>query len=165
MKKIFITCIICSAVLIGCKKDDPSNTELLTKGAWTQTAQKYNPSVPYLVGDSTSSDIIYVADFFDLLYDCAKDDLLSFQANGLYKWETGPITCGNNGENITTESTVYEQGNWVLNSTETKLTFSSGSYFLDYNITELSESKLVLTTNFQLDTSGIEYTQTNEYVR
>jgi hypothetical protein len=164
MKKIVVLLVIV-LVVYACKKDDPTRTELLTKGAWTQTAEKYNPSVPF--EDTVSNKIVYVADYFDFLSDCAKDDILSFQSNGLYKWETGPTDCNSNGQSVTTASTVYDQGNWVFNSTETQLTLTSSiyNYAAQYDISELTDNKLTLTTSFIIDTTGTVYTQTNEYER
>ena len=163
MKRILFV-LLAALAIIACKKDELSKTELLTKGPWTQTAEKYNPPVPVQIGDSITFTTVYVADFFEILYDCAKDDQLSFQANGLYKWETGPTVCDNNGNGVSTESTVYDQGSWVFNTSETKITLSDGYYSYDYTIEELTENKLVLSSSL-MDTADNEYIQTSEYIR
>jgi hypothetical protein len=159
MKSIFIPLIFLMIFTFSCKKDNSkTNTDRLTASGWVATSIKYNPPFPY-VADTSSSSIIYIADLFDVLSDCAKDDVIKFEPSGNYIIDS-KVKCQN-------ESDIYELGNWSFNSTETKLFYGILSTYYDYDIISLTDTELKISRSFNTHDSNNQitgsYTETTTY--
>ena len=122
MKSIeyLILIILCLAVaLTACQKDKESRSkkEILTANSWKLASYKLN-------------------DEEMVLEDCQKDNYLTFNNNGTYTDNTGPVLCD-----------IYEtnfNGTWTLSDNGKTLTLESVQGVQTASV-EITESKLVLT--------------------
>lgn len=128
-----ITLLVFAAAMVAissCKKDDnnsstPSNNatkkELLTAKKWKGTGLTLGG-----------------ADVWAQLDDCDKDDIHTFQANGVYIEDEGATKCGPSDPQVITTST------WAFIENDTKLVYDGDTA----KINELSSTKLVLQGDF-----------------
>ncbi len=100
--KLSLTVLALSSIFFSCKKEDsaepPCSISMQNlSGSYKFSALKYKltPASPEV-------------DFFALLDDCEKDDLLILNANGTYQFKDLGITCLPDGNEI---------GTWKLNGT------------------------------------------------
>jgi Lipocalin-like domain len=98
--KLSLAVLALSSVLFSCKKEDsatpPCSISMQNlSGSYKLTALKYKltPATPEM-------------DFFALMDDCEKDDLLILNANGTYQFKDLGIACSPDGN---------ENGTWKLN--------------------------------------------------
>ncbi|QIX61246.1 hypothetical protein HER32_08670 [Hymenobacter sp. BT18] len=138
--------IVASSAFFGCGKDkDPapkSKSELLMAKSWRVTAQTET------VGSNTQ-------DTFSSEEDCTKDDLAKFMANGIFIADEGKTKCD-------PSDPQQFAGNWTLTSNDSKLLITVFIAAVEFDITELSENKLVLTT--QDTDNGVVTTTRTTYV-
>jgi len=115
-----ILIILCFAVAVtACQKDKESRSkkEILTANSWKLASYKLN-------------------DEEMVLEDCQKDNYLTFNSNGTYTDNTGPVLCD-----------IYEtnfNGTWTLSDNGKTLTLESVQGVQTASV-EITESKLVLT--------------------
>jgi hypothetical protein len=102
--KLSLTVIALSSILFSCKKEDSTEpacsiTMQNLSGSYKLTGLKYKltPATPEM-------------DFFSLMDDCEKDDLLVLNVNGTYQFKDLGITCSPDGN---------ETGAWKLNGITT----------------------------------------------
>jgi hypothetical protein len=115
-----ILIILCFVVAVtACQKDKESGSkkEILSANSWKLASYKLN-------------------DEEMVLEDCQKDNYLTFNRNGTYTDNTGPILCDNYETNI--------NGTWTLSGDEKTLTLESFQGVQTASV-EIIESKLVLT--------------------
>jgi hypothetical protein len=100
--KLSLAVLALSSVLFSCKKEDsatpPCSISMQNlSGSYKLTALKYKltPATPEM-------------DFFSLMDDCEKDDLLILNANGTYQFKDLGIACSPDGN---------ENGTWKLDGT------------------------------------------------
>ncbi|MBT2556419.1 hypothetical protein J7E24_01335 [Hymenobacter sp. ISL-91] len=137
MKRISLLTLALAAgfAFAGCSKDDEpapkSKSELLMAKSWRITASTET------VGSKTT-------DVFSSEEACTKDDLAKFMANGIFIADEGKTKCD------PSDSQQFA-GNWALTSNDSKLLITVFIAAIEFNVSELSENKLVLTSE---DTDG-----------
>ncbi|MFD2785007.1 lipocalin family protein [Hymenobacter rubripertinctus] len=138
--------IAASSAFVGCGSDnDPapkSKSELLMAKSWRVTAQ--TESVGTATQDTFSSEDA-----------CTKDDLAKFIANGIFIADEGKTKCD-------PSDPQQFAGNWALTSNESKLLITVFIAAIEFDINELSENKMVLTT--QETDRGVTTTTRTTYV-
>lgn len=95
-----LTALAMSIVLLSCKKDKPAAPDcsislngLAGSYKLTKLEYKLTPTAP-------------VQDFFQLMPDCEKDDVVTLKNNGTYTYADAGTVCNPNGNN---------GGNWSVN--------------------------------------------------
>ena len=140
----------------SCKKDEASNTELLTtEGGWTFSSSSDNsaeveadlvalilltlpevdrtPENEALIAAGTNLDVDFEMD------DCDKDDVLIFNTDGSVIERSGTVKCSSS------EPDEANGGTWAFNSDETQLIITDPSFgAFTYHIGSLSSSTLDL---------------------
>ncbi|WP_139924849.1 lipocalin family protein [Hymenobacter sp. DG01] len=151
MKRIsfLLSLLVAGSVFTGCGSDDEtpspnkSKSELLMAKSWRMTAQTET------VGSKAPDDT------FSSEEACSKDDLAKFMANGIFIADEGKTKCD-------PDDSQQFAGNWALSANDTKLTITVFIAAAQFDITELTENKLVLTST---DTdSGVTTTTRTTYV-
>lgn len=119
----------------SCKKDDDddnngnSTTDHLTSGAWKTTAMTVDPGIDFGGG-------FIVTDFFTMMPDCSKDDLITFQSGGKVIFDEGATKCVPNDPQTS-------EGTWSLASDDKTLTIKEpGEADVVVTITEISSSTM-----------------------
>lgn len=104
--------LLCTAIVlitlcqVACKKDSTnpkSRSQLLTEQNWKLIVYQYN------------YNNLGWTDGFAGMYDCRKDDILSFKSNFIYILEEGVLKCDPSG------SQIFRQGTWEFQANETKI--------------------------------------------
>ncbi len=146
MKRFALFLIACILVSIySCKKDkDPTNTDLLCSKPWILSVSDFNPPYPI-------PGIGAIADYYAILALCRKDDIWNFKANGDYTIEDAANKCD------ALDPTVLEFGSWVFNSDETVLTTSTGYYYNEYQILELTSNTFQVRSTLADSVQNIYY--------
>lgn len=119
----------------SCKKDDDddnggnSTKDILTSGSWKISALTINPGIDAGGG-------IVITDFFSMMPDCTKDDLMMFKDDGTLIFDEGPTMC-------VPGSPQQTEGSWTLSSDNKTLTIKeSGEDDIVVTITEVSSSTM-----------------------
>jgi hypothetical protein len=150
--KIFRLALVLSVILLySCEKEkDPTKSEILAQKPWKLTSSTINPPL-------NIPEIGIISDYYAFLPPCKKDDIWVFKTNGSFTFEEGDTKCDE------LSPTVYDMGNWTLNSDETVLSLTSlNSGMSEYDIVELTSS--VMKLRFQLvDTLSNVYTVNESY--
>jgi Lipocalin-like domain len=152
-----------SLLAMSCNKDSGggsvtptvtvTKSDLLTKPTWKLTAMTVDPAAPFTTGGTP------VANWYAQLGNCGKDDIYKFNAT-TYAFEEGASKCNAN------DPTVWESGTWKFNTTSTVIIMSGTSPKVlnyEFKLSELTATKLVLTREFQNNSSGLVYTLTQTF--
>jgi hypothetical protein len=122
---------ICALAVVGCKKDEPTPTEILTAGTcWKMTL---------LEGYDTSNSI-WVAVSVE---DCDADNCFAFKADQTFTMDEGATKCHPDDPQTST-------GTWSLSNDGKKLSLSDAAFTEVGTIVELTKGKLV----YELDFDG-----------
>ncbi len=102
--------------LFGCKKDEgnepKSNSDYLLSGNWQVTGTVLDPGIELQPG-------IIVTDVFEFLVDdCAKDDFMTFNANGTITEDQGTTKCDPD------DPQTNSDGSWTLSEDGNTLTIT-----------------------------------------
>ena len=116
---------------VSCTKDTepaPTQTDLLTTGAWRVTAWTVNPPLP--PPRDTVGTRPRITDYYAAIANsggnCELDDVFKFNRNGTYTQEEGTTKCS------PADDQVFATGRWTL-SAETNVTPNVTSLVLDDN--------------------------------
>jgi hypothetical protein len=144
--RIGIFCLLALTLFVASCKKDKTNAELLRSKNWKLVSLTIDPpiTIPFPLPGVTYSDV------FATLENCEKDDLTRFNEGGVVTFDEGTTKC-----NPAAPQTV--NGVYSINSTETIVTVDNQ----DWNIAEISESKLKVT--YKQAITGINYTYTATY--
>lgn len=121
MKKVFLSTLILSGLLLSCKDDDQpaaGRAQLLTSTGWYLTGG-------ILEGEEQDVDF------------CYDDDELVFQPDGDFRWDYGNVKCVDGDPDVVS-------GMWTLTKDDTELTIDSGAGPLKFRILELTASTLTV---------------------
>ena len=147
MKKSFLLLALAAGfTFTSCDKDDdaaPSKTEMLTNKSWKMTASTVS------VNNGNPNDV------YAMMPACNKDDFSTFTSDGKYTLDEGATKCNANAVQTQT-------GTWQFTENETKLKSTLGANTAEQTITELTSSKMVLTTEQTSTSNGT--TTTYKYV-
>lgn len=127
MKKMIRFTLIAFAALIvlsSCKKDDKSNTELLTAGNWK------------LVSEMEKVDNGNWVENIGSYSSCDLDDYIIFKTNNTYEFNEGASKCDPTDPQI-------ETGIWAFEANETKLSVDGEAA----DLKELSSSTLMISSS------------------
>jgi hypothetical protein len=153
MKKLILFLTIVNIMsLFSCKKDEVlSKTELLCRAPWILSASTFTPGI-FFEGYGL------ITDYYSVLPDCAKDDLMDFDEDGNYTQEDGTKKCD------PLDPTIFDYGTWAFNSDETVVILTSNIYngSTEYDILELTEQSLKV-SSMLVDTLSNTYTWTETY--
>jgi hypothetical protein len=121
---LFLVSILLAGFFISCKKDKKSKREVLTKSEWSvgKSEDKIN-------NDPYEDDVPNWPT-------CEKDDKIRFKTNNTYEINEGATKCD-------PADPDSETGSWQLDSDNTILVLDGS----DYNIEELSDHTLIITTS------------------
>ena len=134
--KPFVLLLVSSLLLLYCKKDKKSVTELLTENTWHITQYQYraNTTDPWDIDPITDP--------------CELDNIFTFLTSGNYTFTEGPTKCD------PTDPDLIDTGLWALLNNDTTLRLTSGSDTIDFTIDQIDENSLMIT---YFDSSGPEY--------
>jgi len=123
--------LVCAFAIVGCKKDDPSPTEILTAGTcWKMTL---------LEGFDTANNLWVAVP----IEDCDADNCFTFKADQSFSVEDGTAKCNPDDPQTST-------GTWSLSDDGKKLSLSDAGNTDVGAIVELVKGKLV----YELDFDG-----------
>ena len=144
LKKNFtlLTILMLALVFVGtsCKKDDEKTSkDFLTANSWKMTG--------YTIAGISDLD------------DCDKDDIYTFDKDGKFHFDEGATKCFEAGFQQLT-------GNWAISTSTSPetltITYDASAKPIDEaKITELTESKMVLTVEFML--GGVTTTEVRTF--
>ncbi len=121
--------LVCAFAVVGCKKDDPSPTEILTAGTcWKMTL---------LEGFDTANNLWVAVP----IEDCDADNCFTFKADQSFSVEEGSTKCDPDDPQTST-------GTWSLSDDGKKLSLSDSSTSDVGTIVELVSGKLVYEATF-----------------
>ena len=115
-------------LMISCKKDDPSKTELLTGKNWITTGMTIDPPID-LFG-------IQISDIYSLMDECSKDNYYRFETDGTWVVDDGATKCDSADVQTIT-------GIWFFSSDETEITCIVEGDTVTQTIDQISDSKIV----------------------
>lgn len=119
----------CALAIVGCKKDEPTPTEILTAGTcWKMTL---------LEGYDTANGLWVSVP----IEDCDADNCFTFKANQDFVVEEGAAKCN-------PDDPQSSKGTWSLSSDGKKLSLSDAGDTEVGTLVELVEGKLVYETAF-----------------
>jgi hypothetical protein len=98
MKKLFLSAIILSTIGMSCKKED--SAPIICTTNMTSIAGSYKTTAIRYKANSLAPE----QDFFVILDDCEKDDLIKLNANGTANYQDAGNTCSPNGSYLSTWS-------------------------------------------------------------
>jgi hypothetical protein len=130
--------------LQACKKD-PSVTELLTTDDWKLESLTIDPAI--IVNN------VAITNYYSQLYDYDKDNTLRFKTDGTYVSDEGVLKENPNDPQTT-------QANWLLATSENRMTVWNETDTIEYGIPALSESHLTLTYTERDTATQVNYTFT-----
>ena len=148
-KQLLAILFLGTSILSSCGNSDEQNitlqpAELLTATKW-QMADLDAEIVVSLFGFPLEAGNMT----YDSLKECEKDDLFSFEAKGVFSYESNTLKC--------VDEEDADVGTWSLDSEGKILTMKSPQLFTDtalftdielaFTINSLSENKLVLETS------------------
>ena len=120
---------ICTLAVIGCKKDDPSPTEILTaESCWKIT----------LLEGFDKVNNLWVAVPIE---DCQADDCFSFKTDQTFTVEEGAAKCS-------PDDPQQSKGSWSLSDDGKKLSLSDSGNTDVGTVIELKQGKLVYEATF-----------------
>jgi hypothetical protein len=155
MRKISLLLLV--AVTLGaCKKDSEntpttSKTDLLAAKSWRISTQTSSFSSSNINNGTPVTTDEYAASSA-----CERDNFIKFNTNKTLVVDEGASRCD-------TSDPQTQNGTWDFNSDQTKLTMidpSQGSVPIQFDIVELSASKLQLRYSYSYSSGGISATQT-----
>jgi hypothetical protein len=134
MKKRIYVAFITLSILGACNSDESETQKNLTAGIWYQEEHWLDED-----GDGTLT-------LYPYLDNCNQDDEYRFEEDGAFKFNDGANLCEPGFP-------VSVAGNWELreNDGQLHLFFSSSTDAIDYEITEITENRLVLDRIFPDD--------------
>lgn len=137
MKKSILYLLGLTLVLGACSKDskNATNSDKLTDGQWRLTA---------LTTSFTYNGVESTIDAYTQLADCDKDNFFVFQSGGIFISDEGATLCN-------PSDPQQETGTWSFTQNETHLVISGTSDDYDAEILELSDTKLRLKYNEDLN--------------
>ncbi len=154
-KIIFWGFLLCSVILLSCKKEEePTNVEKLTSYTWQIASAKVDPPVVF------PGQLTPIASIFDIMEPCYKDDTHKFIEPGSISTDVGANKCNSAEANY--------NGAWILQNNETSLywaNFGNTGMPVTFYINELSgyvlTLKVVITNTNELGVIlkayGLEY--------
>lgn len=150
MKKLLLSLVALSIIVISCKKDDEDKKpaiEYLTAHNWGYVSITISPAYDWFHTGTEITDILAP------LEDCEKDDLTEFNSDGNYYILSSGTKCYEEEIERDVEGTysVSEDGKQLIREE-----FNTPSV-----IKEISDSKLVLETSFT--ENSVKYTFTEVY--
>ena len=143
---------------ISCEKNkELTREEILTLHTWIESGLYYEPAIEIVV-DTVNDITVSYNDVYDLQYECDKDDIYKFNANGTFSFEEGDNICSGSPA-----SGLIYSGTWLFSDNGQYLILSvSGLGQAQYYIEELVENSLKLQYQIQ-DTAQVVYTVTESY--
>ncbi len=137
MKKPIFLLLSIALFFVACDKDDNgvSNTDNLTSGQWRIASS---------VAKFTFNGVEQTVDVYGQLPDCQKDNLAEFQADGTLIADEGATKCSSNDPQ-------EETGTWEFAQDETHIIVMSDDYDFDAEILELTDSRLRVKYNTNLN--------------
>ena len=111
--------------LAACKKKDenPKTPEPVSKSKYTYlTTDKWRVAEVYAVNNAPTRDII-INYYLDVMKECEKDNLISFNTDGTITSDEGPLKCDTSIAQITTD------GNWLVEKDTTQFTLKDSKAF------------------------------------
>ncbi|MCF8275615.1 MAG: hypothetical protein K9J17_02685 [Flavobacteriales bacterium] len=144
---ISILGLVIITLFASCKRD-PTTTELLTDGSWNMKTLTINPSI-------TINGVV-ITDYYNQLYDYDKDNILTFNTNGIVTSDEGPL------KEFPSDPQT-KQGNWLLSTSEDVITVYLNDDTAVYELSAISESQLTLIYSQRDTATQINYTLTAGY--
>lgn len=121
--------LVFSLAVVGCKKDDPSPTEILTAGTcW---------KITLLEGFDTANNLWVAVP----IEDCDADNCFTFKTDQSFTVEEGGAKCN-------PDDPQESEGTWSLSDDGKKLSLADSSTADVGDIVELAEGKLVYELTF-----------------
>lgn len=150
MKKLLLSLVALSIIVISCKKDDEDKKpaiEYLTAHQWEYVSITMSPAYDWFHTGTEITDILSPLD------DCDKDDLTEFSTDGNYYILSSEIKCYED------ETERNEEGTYSVSADGKQLIRED--FITASIIKEISDSRLVLETSFT--ENSVKYTFTEVY--
>jgi len=120
-----------------------SNVSKLTKSPWRETEV-------IITTDYTLKNLSKASDLYSIMASCDCDDLLKFDSSGTASFSEGTSKCN------PSDPDIYLNESWSLNGSTLVIGTTS------YEIIELSDTKLKITTN--ITANGTQHVLTETYI-
>ncbi len=145
MKKLSVLFIAFTMVLLSCSNDDTASTSAELTGAWNGQAISYNGTIiTEVLGESIEST--YVAQGYDIDFTMTFTEMPNnVVGEGNYSLELVSTTLGQSQTQNFEDLSFENNSTWTRDGNQLLLT--DGTETVAYQITELTENKLVLTAD------------------
>lgn len=154
MKQIMLLCTTACILLgVSCKKEEERitlRTEMITANQWRVSALDATTRV----GNAKVSE----TDYYDLMPDCERDNLIAFNADQTVTIDEGPEKCNPDAP----QSYTVPDGKWAFKMADTQLELSDTAGAVVWDILLFNDTALIVQSKVTTDDT-ITTTTTAKY--